>query len=179
MGKIVVTEFITLNGVVESPQKWSFPYWGDDIAAYKKDELFASGALLLGRTTYEGFSEAWPDRTDEDGFADRINSMPKYVASTTLADPTWNATVIEGDVPAAVARLRDEVEGDVMLNGSVTLAATLIDNDLVDEYRLLTYPIVVPEGKRLFAHDADAKLELVSSTPMASGAVLLTYRPAR
>jgi dihydrofolate reductase len=178
MGRIVVTEFITLDGVVQDPHLWSFPYWGDDIADVKQAELFASDALLLGRVTYEGFAEAWPGRTDETGFADRINALPKFVVSSTVTEPTWNASVIAADVDA-VREAAASVEGDVTVHGSPSLVAFLLDAGLVDEIRLITYPIVRGTGKRLFREGAELKLERVEERPFASGAVLLTYRPAR
>jgi len=178
MGRIVITEFITLDGVVEAPDQWSFPYWGEDIAAVKHAELFASDALLLGRVTYEGFAEAWPKMTDEAGFADRINALPKFVVSSTVTEPTWNASVIPCDVDA-VRKAAASVEGDVTVHGSPSLAAFLLDHGLADEVRLITYPIVRGTGKRLFREGAELAFERVEERPFASGAVLLTYRPAR
>ncbi len=178
--KIVVTEFITLDGVMEAPNEWSFPYWGDDIAKLKLDELFAADAHLLGRATYQGFAAAWPERTDEAGFADRMNSLPKYVVSTTLESAEWNnSTIIKTDVAEKLADLKKQPGGDMLVAGSATLIDFLIENDLVDEYRLLTYPIVVGKGKRLFKDGSSAKLKLVESKPLASGVVLLRYAPDR
>src|SRR4051794_33724194 len=164
MGRIVITEFITLDGVVEAPDKWSFPYWGEDIAAVKHAELFASDALLLGRVTYEGFAEAWPGRTDEAGFADRINALPKFVVSSTVTEPTWNASVISPDVQA-IRTAAASVEGDVTVHGSPSLAAHLLDHGLADEIRLITYPIVLGTGKKLFRDGAHLKFERVEERP--------------
>jgi dihydrofolate reductase len=178
MGRIVVTEFITLDGVVQDPHLWSFPYWGEDISDVKHAELFASDALLLGRVTYEGFAEAWPKMTDEAGFADRMNALPKFVVSGTLTEPTWNASAIPANVDA-VRKAADSVEGDVTVHGSPTLVAFLLDHGLVDEVRLITYPIVRGAGKRLFREGSELTFERVEERPFTSGAVLLTYRPAR
>ena len=178
--KIVVTQFMTLDGVVESPQDWSFPYWSDETAKFKWDELLATDAHLLGRVTYESFAAAWPERTDEQGFADRMNSLPKYVASTTLKKAEWNnSTIIKTNVADEIAKLKKQSGGDILVAGSMTLIRTLMEHDLVDEYRLLTYPIVVGKGKRLFADGMAASLKLTESKPMGSGVVLLRYEPER
>jgi dihydrofolate reductase len=188
MRKVVVTEFVSLDGVMEDPGGaegfehggWTIPYWGDDIGTFKQDELFASDALLLGRVTYEGFAAAWPSQTDEVGFADRMNGLPKYVVSTTLDKAEWNnSTIIKGDVAEEVARLKQQPGQDILVAGSAALARTLQQHGLVDEYRLLVYPVVLGSGKRLFG-DAGAmtKLTLVEAKPFDSGVVALTYRLA-
>ena len=178
--KIVVTQFMTLDGVVESPQDWSFPYWSDETAEFKWDELLATDAHLLGRVTYEGFAAAWPDRTDAQGFADRMNSLPKYVVSTTLKKAEWNnSAIIKSNVAKEVSKLKNQSGGDILVAGSMTLLRTLMENDLVDEYRLLTYPIVLGKGKRLFTDGLAASLRLTESKPMGSGVVLLRYEPER
>ncbi|HEX3262704.1 MAG TPA: dihydrofolate reductase family protein, partial [Solirubrobacterales bacterium] len=181
------TEFASLDGVMEDPGGsedfrhggWTFEYWrGDDGDKFKVDETMNSAALLLGRVTYEGFADAWPSREGE--FADKFNQMPKYVVSTTLEDPEWtNSTVISGDVPQAVARLRDEIEGEIVVHGSATLVQTLLDNDLVDELRLMVFPVVLGSGKRLFA-DADDKksLRLTDSMTVGDGVAILVYQRA-
>jgi len=176
--KIVVTEFLTLDGVMEAPNEWSFPYWGDDIAKVKLDELFAADAHLLGRVTYEGFAAAWPSMTDEAGFADRMNGLPKYVVSTTLEKAEWNNShIIKTNVAEEVSKLKQQPGGDVLVAGSATLIDALLRDDLVDEYRLLVYPIVVGKGKRLFKDGSDTKLKLVETRLFASGVVLLRYQP--
>jgi dihydrofolate reductase len=186
MGKIVVTQFITLDGVVEDPGGaedfehggWAFEYErGDEGDKFKLDEVMGAGALLLGRTTYEGFAAAWPSREGE--FADKFNNLPKYVVSTTLSDPEWNnTTVISGDVAAEIERIKDEVEGDILVNGSVQLTQTLVANGLVDEYRLMLYPTVLGAGKKLFGGSAEpVSLRLVDSTP-AGDTLILIYVPA-
>ncbi len=178
--KIVVTQFMTLDGVVESPQDWSFPYWSDETAKFKLDELLATDAHLLGRVTYEGFAAAWPERTDEQGFADKMNSLPKYVVSTTLKKAEWNnSSIIKTNVADEITKLKKQSGGDILVAGSMTLIRTLMEHDLVDEYRLLTYPIVVGKGKRLFTDGMAASLKLTESKPMGSGVVLLRYEPER
>jgi dihydrofolate reductase len=180
MGKVVVSEYVTVDGVFEDLDKWHFDFWHDDIAKYKLDELFASDALLMGRVTYEVFASTWPDQTDEEGFADRMNSLPKYVASTTLKEADWNnSTVISGDVPEAIASVREDDDVTLLLGGSGQLANTLLENDLVDELRLLVHPIVFGKGRRLFDGQLDPKkLKLTDSTPFATGVIALHYEPA-
>lgn len=180
MRNIVITEFITLDGVIESPEKWSFPYWNDDIAEFKNKELFASDALLLGRTTYEGFAKAWPNRKDETGFADRINSIPKYVVSTTLENPTWNNThVLTENFAADIARLKEEEGKDILVFGSGQLVNILLDLGLVDKLQLLLYPIALGQGKKLYRKDNETKLELKKSKAFETGVVLLVYEPKK
>jgi dihydrofolate reductase len=187
MGRIVVTEFVSLDGVIEDPGGaedykhggWSFEISrGDEGDKFKLDEAFESDALLLGRVTYEGFADAWPSREGE--FADKFNQMPKYVVSTTLSDPEWNnSTVIEGDLAEEVARLKEQIDGDIVVHGSAMLAQALVENDLVDELRLMVFPVVLGEGKRLFGETSDKKaLELVDSRVVGDGVSILVYRPA-
>src|SRR5215204_5996926 len=185
MGRIVVTEFISLDGVIEDPggaEDYKYGGWtfeidrGDEGNKFKVDETDESEALLLGRVTYEGFAEAWPSRTGD--FADKFNNMPKYVVSTTLKDPEWNnSTVIGGDVAEAVARLRQDVDGDILVNGSVQLVQTLMEHDLVDEYRLMVFPTILGAGKRLFGETSHAAaLRLVDAKP-AGQTLILVYEP--
>lgn len=177
MRKIVATTFISLDGVMEDPQ-WSSPYWGDDIAKYKFDELFRSDAMLLGRVTYEGFAQAWPDRTDEQGYADRFNSMPKYVVSTTLQKADWtNSHIISTNVADEIMQLKQMDGQDITVHGSCTLVQYLLEHGLVDELKLLVYPIAVGKGKRLFKDGNQVKLILVETNPFASGAVAMIYQP--
>ena len=178
--KIAVTQFMTLDGVVESPQDWSFPYWSDETAKFKWDELLATAAHLLGRVTYEGFAAAWPDRTDAQGFADRMNGLPKYVVSTSLKKAEWNNShIIKTNVADEIAKLKKQPGDDILVAGSMTLIRMLMEHDLVDEYRLLMYPIVLGKGKRLFTDGMAASLRLIESKPMGSGVVLLRYEPDR
>src|SRR5438128_12290977 len=176
--QLVVTMFVSLDGVVESPEKWSFPFWNDEIGEFKQSETFASGALLLGRVTYEGFAAAWPGRKDPDGFADRFNSMPKYVASTTLRKLAWNNShLIKGDLAAEVSKLKQQPGRDIVIHGSPGLIRSLLPHGLIDEYRLLVYPIVLGRGKRLFDEASQAKLKLAESETFSKGVVKLVYRP--
>jgi dihydrofolate reductase len=188
VGKIVVTEFVSLDGVVEDPGGaedfkyggWSFEISrGDEGDKFKLDETMATEALLLGRVTYEGFAAAWPSREGE--FADKFNSMPKYVVSSTLKDPSWtNSTVLSGDVAGEVAKLKQQVDGDIVVHGSVQLVQALIDHDLVDELRLMVFPVVLGSGKRIFGETSDKKpLRLVDSRVVGDGVAILTYEPAR
>jgi dihydrofolate reductase len=186
MRKLIVTEFVTLDGVMEAPggehthphTGWVFDYMAADQEQYKLDELMESEAHLLGRVTYEGFAAAWPQRSGE--FADRMNNMPKYVASTTLSDPEWNnTTVLEGDVPEAVARLKRENGGPILVAGSCSLVHTLVEHDLVDEYRVMIFPVLLGGGKRLFPENGEKKpLQLVDTQTFKSGVVVHTYHPA-
>ena len=188
MGRIVVSQFVTVDGVIEDPGgsehrpfgAWAFKFErGEDGDRFKLDEVMAAEALLLGRLTYEGFAAAWPSRDGD--FADKFNGMPKYVVSTTLRDPEWNnTTVIADDGAGQVAKLREAPGGDVLVNGSATLLRTLVEHDLVDEYRLMVFPTVLGDGKRLFAEGSEIPaLELVESRPVGDqGVLVLIYRPA-
>lgn len=180
MRRLIVTEFITLDGVVEDPHKWSFPYWTDEIAKFKHEETMASDALLLGRVTYEGFAAAWPGRKDPEGFADRFNSMPKHVVSTTLKHLEWNNShLVTGDLAAAVSGLKQQRGQDIVIHGSPGLVRSLLPHNLVDEWRLLVYPLVMGRGKRLFDETSQSTLKLVSTRGYSSGVVGLTYHEAR
>jgi dihydrofolate reductase len=186
VGRIVVTEFVSLDGVMEDPGGsegfehggWSFEInRGDEGDKFKLDEVLEAEAQLLGRVTYEGFAAAWPSITDEAGFADKMNSMPKYVVSSTLAEPTWNnSTVLEGDVVEAVAKRKQEVDGVILIAGSARLVQTLVEHDLVDEVRLMVYPVVLGSGKRLFGETSGKKpLRLVDSKVVGDGVAILIY----
>jgi dihydrofolate reductase len=182
MSRIVVTEFVSLDGVMEEP-RWTFQFErGPDGGKFKLDELFASDALLLGRVTYQGFAQAWPSMGTDD-FGRRMNSIRKYVVSSTLTDDeaTWGeTTVVRGDVVTEVARLKAGPGGDLLVEGSCQLARTLIQHDLVDEYRLMLFPIILGAGKRLFPDPMpeSARLTLVESKPDRDGVLLLRYHPA-
>jgi dihydrofolate reductase len=182
MARIVVTEFVSLDGVMEEP-RWTFQFSrGDEGDAFKYDELFASSALLLGRVTYTGFASAWP-AMGQDDFGARMNEIPKYVVSATLADAdaAWGpTTVIRSDVVAEIARLKDRHDGDLLVEGSSQLVHTLTQHGLADEYRLMVFPVVLGQGKRLFPDQMDqqAKLTLTESKTAGDGVLLLTYQPA-
>src|SRR5437773_11686114 len=179
MSRLAATLFMSLDGVVESPEKWSFPYWNDEIGKFKHEETFSSDALLLGRVTYEGFAAAWPSRKDPEGFADRFNSMPKCVASRTLKKLEWNNShLVTGDLSAEVSKLKQQPGKDIVIHGSPGLIRSLLPHDLIDEYRLLVYPLVLGSGKRLFDEGSAANLKLAESAAFDTGVVKLIYRPA-
>jgi dihydrofolate reductase len=216
MRKLIVTEFVTLDGVMQGPGGvdedrsggfdkggWCFQFWDDEPWKFKSDELASTGAILLGRETYEIFAGAWPtlteseitQRIDEAGgdakaieaastgdpFAERMNSLPKYVASTTLKDVAWNnSTLIKGDVAAGVRKLKEQPGENIFVHGSGTLVRSLMRSDLIDEYRLMVFPIVLGSGKRLFGDGIGTQpLRLVASTPFKSGVTVLKYEPAK
>lgn len=192
MGRIIVTEFITADGVVQAPGDadeyerggWAFRFsQGDDGGQFKLDELMAAEVQLLGRKTYDGFAAAWPSmEEDEGGFASKMNSMPKYVVSRTLTDPTWqNTTVLSGDVATEVAQLKERVAGDILIAGSARLVRELTDLGLVDEYRLMIFPTLVGAGTKLFdnlAGQTDLTLKDVKQVG-PDGVVILTYEPKK
>jgi dihydrofolate reductase len=183
MGRIVVTEFISLDGVIEAPgggedykhAGWTFEInRGEEGDQFKLDETRESAALLLGRRTYEGFAAAWPSREGE--FADLFNSMPKYVVSTTLDSADWNNTTVLKELDE-VRRVKDEVDGNIVVHGSAQLVQGLIENDLVDELRLMVFPIVLGSGKRLFGETSDKKpFQLADMRTVGDGVSILTYR---
>ena len=179
MRKLIIAEFLSLDGIMENPV-WSLPYWNDDIAAFKDEETSNSDALLLGRKTYEGFAAVWPGRTnEEDEGAEYMNNVRKYVVTSTLDQLTWdNSRAITGDIAAEIAKLKAEDGGNLLVYGSAMLVKYLMEHDLVDVYRLLTYPIVLGKGLRLFAEGSQKKLELIESKSFESGAVALIYQPA-
>jgi len=184
MGRIVVTEFISLDGVIEDPGGaedfkyggWSFEFdRGDAGNKFKLDETMGSAALLLGRVTYKGFADAWPQRDGE--FAAKFNTMPKYVVSSTVDGSEWtNTTVLDGDVAAAVRKVRDEVDGDIVVHGSGQLVQTLLEHDLVDRLHLMVFPVVLGAGQRLFGETTDRKrLKLVSNQTVGDGVTVAVY----
>src|SRR4051812_17063416 len=187
MGRIVVTEFVSLDGVMQAPgggEEFKHAGWtfeidrGQDGDQFKLAEALEAEALLLGRVTYEGFAAAWPNMQGE--FADKFNNMPKYVVSSTLENPEWNnSTVLEGDVADAVSKLRQSASGDLQVHGSAQLVQTLLEHDLVDELRLMVFPVVLGEGKRLFDGTSDKKpLRLTESKTVGDGVAILIYQPA-
>jgi dihydrofolate reductase len=187
--KVVVSEFVSLDGVMEDPG-WTFQFSSEEQEKYKLAELAASDALLLGRVTYEGFTAAWPNMMDQyEGprraalgeYADMMNGYPKHVVSTTLEEPLgWNnSTLIEGDVAEGVVELKQKPGKDILVFGSADLVNALMQHDLIDEYRLMVFPVVVGKGKRLFRDGIDTKvLQLAGTESFGSGVVVLTYRPA-
>ncbi len=191
MGRVVVSEFVSLDGVMEDPggaegtrhAGWTFRFdRGPEGDRFKLDEVLGAEALLLGRVTYQGFAAAWPTIEDQVGFAAKMNAMPKYVVSSTLsdADATWhNTTVVRGDAGVELRRLKESVAGDLLVNGSAALVRLLVEHGLVDEYRLMVFPIVLGSGKRLFGEMAESPvLDLDEVTLVGGGIVVLTYHPA-
>lgn len=177
MRKLVVTTFLSLDGVMENPA-WTFPYWNDEIARFKGEETEAADALLLGRVTYEGFAASWPERTG-DG-AEFFNGVRKYVVSTTLDRADWNNShLIKENVVEAIKALKAEEGQDILVYGSGELLITLMEHDLVDSYRLLVYPVVLGAGQRLFSEGSTATLKLTEARAMSSGVTALLYEPAR
>ncbi len=185
MGRIVVTEFITVDGVIEDPGGsegtpnggWAFDIPRGEGERFKLEETMGSDALLLGRRTYEGFAASWPEREGE--FADKFNSMPKYVVSSTLEDPSWtNTTVLGGDLATEVAELRRRHQGDVVVHGSAQLVQALVAGDLVDELRLMVFPLVLGSGRRLFGDGDKKTLRLAESRTVGEGVLILIYHPA-
>ncbi|GAA4679872.1 dihydrofolate reductase family protein [Frondihabitans cladoniiphilus] len=183
MATIVAVEYITLDGVFEEPA-WSGPYFGEELGTFQWNNLFGADALLLGRVTYEGFSEAWPQMEETTGdFGKRMNSMPKYVATSSRKPLTWNATALsdsgENDVVEAIKKLRAESEGVLLLNGSADLFNMLSSHGLVDEYRFMIFPVVVGRGKKLWAKGVpEQALTLTNSDMTKEGVAVLTYVPA-
>jgi dihydrofolate reductase len=176
MRKLVESTFVTLDGVIENPHHWSPPYWDDEHTAYASKLLFASDALLLGRATYEGFAQAWPARSGDE-YTDKINAMPKFVASRTLTGATWNATIIEGDVAEAVARLKDQDGDDLLKFGTGELDRTLLEHGLLDELHFWIFPVLAGSGQHLIDGIDVTHLELIDSTRFGSGIVVNTYAP--
>jgi len=190
MRRIVISEFVSLDGVVEDPggaEKfkhggWSFKFRDDQVPKYKMDELKASDSLLLGRVTYEEFAKAWPSRKDDVGFADKMNNMSKYVVSTTLKELDWNnSRLIKGNIAEEVKKLKQQPGQDILVYGSGKLVNMLLKHDLVDELRLMVHPVVLGSGRRLFDDNAETMkvLKLADSKTFPSGIILLAYHPAR
>jgi dihydrofolate reductase len=182
MGKLIESTHVSLGGEIGSPQEWGFPYLNEEHSDYVKQLLFGADALLLGRLTYEGLSAAYPAMTDDSGvlndFIARMNSIPKYVASTTIRETTWNATVIDGEVAPFVADLKRQTRGDIIKYGNGPLDATLMEHGLIDEFHLLVTPVAVGRGQHLFESiDTAPALELVDVTRFRNGVVLLVYTP--
>jgi dihydrofolate reductase len=187
MSRIVVSQFVSVDGVIEDPigiedlgrGEWVRASTGPDGSKYKLDEIMDAAAMLFGRRTYESYAGAWPERKDE--YADRINSMPKYVVSSTLADPTWtNTTVLAGDPASSVGALKQQIDGDILIQGSVQLTYTLMEHDLVDEWRLMVFPVVVGAGKRFFGDPGKAvDVRLVECRAVGEGVAIVSYEAVR
>jgi dihydrofolate reductase len=176
MRKLVVTEFMALDGVIQDPM-WTFPYWNDEIAAFKQAELFAADAQLLGRETYVGFAEAWPPRKNNDDYSLHFNTMPKYLVSTTVKSTEWeNSHIISENVAEEIAKLKEQDGKDIVVFGSGKLVQFLMQNGLVDQFNIVQYPIVVGKGQTLFGgYGSEYKLKLSSTETTSEGVLLLKY----
>ena len=180
MRKVIASVYVTLDGVMEAPNEWSFQYWSEEAAKFKYDELFASDALLLGRVTYEGFAAAWPTMPGTGEYGERMNSLPKFVVSKTLQETTWNASLIQDNIAEEVSRLKQQPGRDLLIFGSADLVQTLMQHDLIDEYRLMLYPVVVGRVKHLFREGSEKKvLKLVGTKSFSTGIVILSYEPIK
>jgi dihydrofolate reductase len=189
MRKVIAAEYVTVDGVMTDPGGvgeiehggWSNPYFDDELASYQSEQLVASDALLLGRVTFEGFAAAWPSMDDTEGeFAVRMNSLPKFVASRTLQEPlAWNGTLLKGDVAESVAKLKEQPGEDILIYGSGELVNSLHPHGLIDEYRLMVFPVTLGVGRLLFRAGTDRRdLRLIDAKMTGAGVVLLTYQPA-
>jgi dihydrofolate reductase len=179
MRKLKLALYVSLDGVVEEPS-WTGPFWNDELADLQAAYLYSSDALVLGRVTYEGFAAAWPSMEESTGdFGGKMNSMPKHVASRTLSEAEWNATIMEGDVADAVAKLKSEDGGDLLVYGSGDLVDELTRHRLIDEYRLMVHPVIVGKGKKLFQGlDETVDLKLADTVTTDTGVAVLTYTPS-
>lgn len=186
MRKVVATEYVTVDGIFDDPGGgegtkhggWSFQFWNEEAAKFKYDELFASDALLLGRVTYEGFAKAWPSMTGTGEFGERMNSIPKFVVSTTLKELAWNNShLINGNIAEEVAKLKQQEGKDILLSGSGSLVRTLMQHDLIDEYLLMVHPTILGSGKSLFNGSEAKVLKLAETKSFSSGVVVLSYLP--
>jgi dihydrofolate reductase len=177
MGSIKSSLFISLDGVIESPETWHFDYFNDEMGAVVGAMMSESDAMLLGRQTYDEFAGFWPNADSSDPFTGQMNGSRKYIVSNTLSDPTWeNSTVVQGDVKAELTKLKQDTR--LSTTGSATLVRWLLEQGLIDELHLLMHPVVVGHGKKLFADGAKVPLKLVSATPFTTGVLHLVYAPA-
>ncbi|MBA3873466.1 MAG: dihydrofolate reductase family protein [Anaerolineae bacterium] len=178
MRKIIVSTMVSLNGVMESPQNWSFDYMNDEIMKYAFDQLFATDALIMGRLTFEGFAEAWSSRAGADAFADRMNALPKFVASRTLKEPlTWNSTLLKGDIPKAITELKQQSGQDILQFGAGELTRTLIPHGLIDEIRLLVFPVAIGGGGHIFETIEKTSMKLLDTKIFSNGVMAVHYQP--
>lgn len=174
--KLIESTFVTLDGVIENPQNWGTPYWDEEHSTYASKLVDRADALLLGRATYDVFASSWPERSG-DRYTDKMNAMPKYVASRTLTEATWNATILDGDVPTAVADLKDEPGQDLLKFGTGELDRTLIEHSLIDEFHFWVFPVIAGRGQRLLDDIETTHLKLVETTRFGSGIVVMTLVP--
>ncbi len=177
MRKLKLAMYVSVDGVVENPA-WTGPFWNDELSDLQRDYLFASDALLLGRVTYEGFAAAWPTMEGTGEFGEKMNSMPKFVASRTLDKGEWNATIIKGELATEVAKLKEQPGQDLLIYGSGDVVDELTRHGLIDEFRLMVHPVIVGSGKRLFNGQQTTTLHLANNVTTATGVSVLTYTPA-
>jgi dihydrofolate reductase len=178
MRKIVVSTQMTLNGVEENPQNWAFDYVNEEFMTYARDQLFAADALIMGRITYEAFAEAWSSRAGADEYADRINALPKYVASRTVKDGlTWNSNLLGSDIVAEVTKLKQQPGADILQYGIGELTYTLLEHGLIDELRFMVFPVVVGKSGHIFDQIDRANLKLLESKTFSTGVMILHYQP--
>ncbi|MBC7811289.1 MAG: dihydrofolate reductase [Burkholderiales bacterium] len=178
MRKIIVSSQVSLDAVVDSPQHFVFDYANDEFMKYASDQLFASDTLIMGRITYEAFAEAWSARAGADVFADRMNSLPKYVASRTLTEPlTWNSSLLKGDVVEAVKNLKQQPGQDILQYGSGELTHTLLQAGLIDEYRLMVFPVTIGSGERIMEKVDKTTFKLLERKAFSTGVMVLHYQP--
>ena len=178
MRKLIVSTQASMDSVMENPQNWVFDYVNDEFFKYASDQLFAADMLIMGRVTYEGFAEAWPARAGADAFADRMNSLPKFVASRTWKGPLlWNANLIQGNVAKEVTKLKDGSGGTILQYGSGELTRTLLQHGLIDEFRVMVYPVAVGTGLRIFESIQQTPMKLLETKMFSTGVVILHYQP--
>lgn len=179
--RLVATEYISLDGVFEEPGHWSRPWFNDEAGRFKSNELQAADALLLGRRTYEGFAAAWPTMEGTGDFGVKMNSMPKYVVSSTMENADWTGSkVITGNIPEEIKKLKEQPGQDLLLSGSAQLFNALMQENLIDVYRFMVHPVALGKGKRLFADGVDQRaLDLTSTHGLSTGILILEYVPAR
>lgn len=174
MGKIVASIYLSLDGIMEEPGNWHMPYWDDEMADFQREVFYASDALLLGRVTYEGFAAAWPNMKGEG--ADEMNTMPKYVVTTTLEEPKWNASFIKNNMIEEVTKKKEGTDQQYLIYGSGQLIRTLMDHNLIDEYYFMVHPVVLGKGKRFFMEQNQRSLKLVRVKTTTTGVALLSYQ---
>jgi dihydrofolate reductase len=180
MRKIIVSSQVSMDMVIDNPQNFVFDYVNDEFMTYAREQLFESDALIMGRITYEAFAEAWSSRAGADEFADRMNSLPKYVASRTLKEPlTWNANLIKGDVVKEVKKLKEQDGKNILQYGSGELTRTLLEADLIDEFRLMVFPVAMGNGQRPFIDIQKAPMKLLESKTFSNGVLILHYQPLK
>jgi dihydrofolate reductase len=180
MRKLIISSQVSMNSVLENPQNWVFDYVNEEFMSYAREQLFESDALIMGRVTYQAFAEAWSSRAGADEFADRMNSLPKYVASRTLKEPLeWNSNLIKGDVVKEVAKLKEQKGMNILQYGSGELTHTLLQHGLIDEFRLMVFPVAVGTGLHVFEKIEQTPMKLLESKTFSTGVFILHYQPVK